>query len=165
MFNQNIYVADFEPLNEAFEHETWKQFLHDFPKMRGRRVKGHSELFRKMIRLVVATRPYYILKMILIANVFIIIYIFDTLIVRKNIDRRWQDKIPMRLSLRSISCENTIQLRNTKEFFAPIRYKARSYISKQAFMDFYMEKNMLQKLDEKPRGEYKILFMMTSCIN
>ena len=109
-------------------------------------------------------------KMILNVNVFIMIDIFDniilaTLIVRKNIDRRWQNKIPMRLSLRSISCENTIQLRNTKEFFAPIRYNALSYILKQIIFGRSQRKIVLQKVDEKPKGEFKVFFVMTSRIN
>ena len=102
-----------------------------------------------------------------IRYVSIMIDIFDniilaTLIVRKNIDRRWQNKIPMRLSLRSISCENTIQLRNTKEFFAPIRYNALSYILKQIIYTwtFSRRKNMLQRVDEKPRGEYKVCYQL-----
>ena len=95
-------------------------------------------------------------KMILIVNVSIKIDIFDniilaTLIVRKNIDRRWQNKIPMRLSLRSISCENTIQLRNTKEFFAPIRYNALSYILKQ-IMDVFAKKKYVAKSGREAEG-------------
>ena len=95
-------------------------------------------------------------KMILIVNVSIMNDIFDniilaTLIVRKNIYRRWQNKIPMRLSLRSISCENTIQLRNTKEFFAPIRYNALSHILKQIiYMD---EEKICCKEWRRSRGE------------
>ena len=97
-------------------------------------------------------------KMILNVNVFIMIDIFDniilaTLIVRKNIDRRWQNKIPMRLSLRSISCENTIQLRNTKEFFAPIRYNALSYILKQIiYMDVFTKKTYVAKSGREAEG-------------
>ena len=91
-------------------------------------------------------------------NVFIMIDIFDniilaTLIVRKNIDRRWQNKIPMRLSLRSISCENTIQLRNTKEFFAPIRYNALSHILKQIiYTDVFTKKKYVAKSGREAEG-------------
>ena len=96
--------------------------------------------------------------MILNVNVFIMIDIFDniilaTLIIRKNIDGRWQNKIPMRLSLRSISCENTIQLRNTKEFFAPIRYNALSYILKQIiYMDVFTKKTYVAKSGREAEG-------------
>ena len=97
-------------------------------------------------------------KMILNVNVSIKIDIFDntilaTLIIRKNIDGRWQNKIPMRLSLRSISCENTIQLRNTKEFFAPIRYNALSYILKQIiYMDVFTKKTYVAKSGREAEG-------------
>ena len=97
-------------------------------------------------------------KMILNVNVSIMIDIFDniilaTLIARKNIYRRWQNKIPMRLSLRSISCENTIQLQNTKEFFAPIRYNALSHILKQIIYGRFHEEKICCKKWTRSQGE------------